>query len=226
MPYKILFEAWVSEAGQPAGPVFSVHNENNVRVNRQHFLLSPFHLDELFHIAESKVPLIDRTKKVRQVVIRYGIWCLEGRLRDGLFPLEPSAEPLILYVNSEDMPILMEYLRKKSCGYRVQSGRNVYCSAAMDSDKRSISQIERKYVAITSPTTCFSCDLPDTGLLCSHFQNPGVITPTHGVPSSNRVASALCAIGRTEVEHPAQCHAGGNVCWERVVGPETSRYQW
>jgi hypothetical protein len=229
MSFKIRFETWASRRECPersAGPVFSVHDEHNVRINGQHFLLSSFHLDELSHIAESKEPIIDRTGKVRKVLMRYGVWRVEQRLRDGRFPLESSAEPLILYFDREDMPILTEFLQEKSCAYQVQSGRDVFCSAAMDNDERSIRQINRKYAALTSRTTCHKCNLPDTDLLCSQFLHPRLTTLTRGVSSLNCVARALCAIGRSEIEHPAQCHAGGNACWERVVGPETDRYLW
>jgi hypothetical protein len=159
-----------------------------------------------------------------QAAIRWAVAQLEDRLRLGRFPeSRPELGPAERFILTEpDLPVLRSLALDKTCEYQVPSGREFFCSAAAPGDKAVVGTAGRRRIAPTSRPICKQCDLPDTDYLCSNLTHPRVIgSGAIGVRggTQRQLVGAYCEIGRSEIEMPSLCLAGGHSCWTRIVEP-------
>jgi hypothetical protein len=219
--FRLHFVKWERrpERNNVEGPFFQVFAKAEVHPFQSiHALIDPSDLHALQH--EIGLQGFHGNDRVQHAVIRYAIQRIEHGLREGLFPTEPSHNTTNLPLEEADILALRQLLQDKTCTYQLQEGRDLLCSAASAEDKTAHGKSGFRFIAPTSRAMCYTCTLPDTDYLCSHFLHPEILaTRDSGARAVRRLVKGLCDIGRDEVQQPEQCRAGGSQCWEWLIEP-------
>lgn len=108
----------------------------------------------------------------------------------------------------------------KECSYRQAEGRDLYCTAADKTDESVVGSIGHRMAAPTSRPICNNCAVPDGRTLCSNLSHPRVSAVATFGAYERLLGQAWCNAGRSEVENPSGCRAGGHACWIRIIEEE------
>lgn len=221
--FRICFDQWSNRPDRmhAEGPVFRVYTGAVEHPLWIHVLMDSFDVrtlqDEMGLQSQEREPHSD----LRRAVLRYAIQCIEQGLREELFPVPPTDNTYELPVEKADISSLRQLLQEKTCTYQIREGRDLLCSVASSKDQTLRGHVGLQTFAPTSRALCRTCSLPDTDYVCSHFMHPEVLgMADRGMLQSRQLLGALCDLGKSEVQHPAQCHAGGHGCWERIFEQE------
>jgi hypothetical protein len=156
----------------------------------------------------------------KNALLRYSVQRIENALRNNGFLSNQPNRLEEISIRDDDLLLIDKLIQGKRCGYQINEGRNLFCSAN-DPDDYKGTNLAPKRVPVSRPI-CLNCDLPDADYLCSHLIHPAVMSQGGmGAPFGRFTARALCNLGLEGAEKgPSRCHAGGHPCWERIIEPE------
>jgi hypothetical protein len=219
LPYRIKFERWAN------GPQREPHRQ----VIWQPFQLRVFSPDGVFQFAfgvlHAEVPTGFRLDDLRgrhgqaeleAAIIRWAVGEVECRLRSGPLPTVGTRNVEELELDDAHVTRIEQLAVLKTCAYQLARGRELFCSAAAQTDA---TLDPRLGMAPTSRPGCKICDFPDDHYRCSQLTHPSVIGIRPMTPTGRRLTSASCEIGSRNIATPSLCHAGGHNCWQYIVEP-------
>jgi hypothetical protein len=165
----------------------------------------------------------DADEALREVLVRWSVSRLARILADPLARQALLTQRAVSWKIGDTNPgevaeLLTLIDASKACTHQQAEGPDLLCLAASSKDQTAIGTTAWRRVAPTSRPLCAGCQMPDAAVVCSQFSHPQVsgLGSMGGV--RRQLDSAMCNLGREEIQQPAGCHAGGHRCWQRVVG--------
>jgi hypothetical protein len=152
-------------------------------------------------------------EQIDTALLHRGVEILERALvgREFVPSTNGSIDSKYRLARDADVDALKRKIFEKACGYQAADGRDLYCTAT-----------RRAGAQPTTRAICAACRVPDAASLCSHFTHAAVSIKLVGSAVHMTGPSALCELGRDEVDDEPNCRAGGHACWERIVEPPTT----
>lgn len=161
----------------------------------------------------------DAKTLVEGVTLRWAIRRLEEALRSGSISFDVGDTELQrIDATDADEAAMLEMVRLKRCDYRVEQGRESYCSAASRTDETAVAEQPPRVLAPTSRAVCHGCQMPAAEYLCSHFRHPSVTGAITFGSWTRSLGLALCETGHDDrARDGGGCRPDGHACWERTV---------
>jgi hypothetical protein len=205
----------------PFAPSLPVQTPTGERVTTVSTVVSAF-------VAETRLlPQLDdrqdADEALRELLVRWSVSRLARMLADPLARQALLTQRAVSWRIGDTDPGEVDELlalinTSKACTHQQAEGPDLLCLAASSKDQTAIGTTGWHRVAPTSRPLCAGCQMPDAAVVCSHFSHPQVsgLRSMGGV--RRQLDSAMCNLGREEIQQPGGCHPGGHRCWQRVVG--------